>query len=133
MQPTHARWEQIDDHKTETKWNLLRNYPGNEEDQTPSIFPPVKPIYSRNFMIVDTIYESGSASNLGIPGPDGDANDLGFTGLSTIPDHIKAELPLDCLRALEEVLNKEQKWKSKWGDESHFGHRRPPAIDKGVV
>lgn len=129
MQPTHARWEQIDDHEINTEPD--ENMKGEDGEPT-SIFTHVKPLYSKNFMIVDTAYESASA-NLGVPGPDGDVFDIGFNGLSTVPDHIKAELPLDCLKAFEGALKKEREWKRKWGAESQFGHRKAPAIDKGVV
>lgn len=84
-------------------------------------------------MIVDTVYESAPASNLGVPGPDGDFHDFGFNGLSNISDDIKAELPEDCRQAFEEALQKEMQWKNRWGSEGHSGHRRAPIIDKGVV
>ncbi|CZT05022.1 related to nuclear localization protein NPL6 [Rhynchosporium agropyri] len=130
MQPTHARWEQIDDNKAAAE--ELRN--GHDQEQAEqSIFPPVKPIYSKNYLIVDTVYESAPASTFGIPGPDGDYYDLGLNGISGISDDIKAELPEECRLALEEALEKEMQWKNKWGSESQSGHRRAPIIDKGVV
>ncbi|PVH87393.1 hypothetical protein DL98DRAFT_649652 [Cadophora sp. DSE1049] len=130
MQPTHARWEQIDDNEVEAK-ALTNGH--TEEHAEPSIFTPVKPIYSKNYMIVDTVYESSPSSTLGVPGPDGDFHDLGLNGLSDISDDIKAELPEECRLALEEALDKEMQWKNKWGSESQSGHRRAPIIDKGVV
>jgi len=130
MQPTHARWEQIDDNEVEAK-ALTNGH--TEEHMVPSIFTPVKPIYSKNYMIVDTVYESSPSSTLGVPGPDGDFHDLGLNGLSGISEEIKAELPEECRLALEEALEKEMKWKNKWGSESQSGHRRAPIIDKGVV
>lgn len=133
MQPTHARWEQIDDNAVQAKLRLTNGHTeehGNEEER--SIFPPVKPIYSKNFMIVDTVYESAPSVNLGVPGPDGDTYDLGFNGLSSVPDDIKAELPPQCRQAFEDALEKEMKWKNKWGTESQYGHRKEPKIDKGV-
>jgi len=134
MQPTHARWEQIDDHEVTANAKLSNGHAiDHEEGDTPSLFTPVKPIYSKNFMIVDTVYESAPASALGIPGPDGDAHDLGFNGLSNVSDEIKSELPPECRKAFEEALEKEVQWKSKWGTESEFGLRRAPTIDKGMV
>lgn len=127
MQPTHARWEQIDDHEEAHHEN------GQDPDATPSIFTPVAPLYSKNYMIVDTVYESAPASNLGVPGPDGDFHDLGSNGLSGISDELKAELPEECRVALEEAIAKERAWKGKWGPESEVGLRRAPVIDKGVV
>ncbi len=131
MQPTHARWEQVDDYEVATNGRVAN---GNTEDYDEgSIFTPVKPIYSRNFMIVDTVYESAPASNLGVPGPDGEFHDFGFNGLSSISDDLKAELPEECRVALEEALEKEMQWKNRWGSEGQSGHRMAPIIDKGVV
>jgi chromatin structure-remodeling complex protein RSC7 len=132
MQPTHARWEQIDDH-AENRNMLANGHNGDHEDKVQTIFTPVKPIYSRNFMIIDTVYNSAPSSHLGVPGPDGDAHDIGFNGLSSIPDDVKAELPADCLKAFEQALEKETQWKAQWGTESSSTLRRAPAIDKGVV
>ncbi|KAK0104690.1 hypothetical protein ONS95_004963 [Cadophora gregata] len=130
MQPTHARWEQIDDSEAEIK-ALTNGH--TEENMEPSIFTPVKPICSKNYMIVDTVFESSPSSTLVVPGPDGDFHDLGLNGLAGISDDIKAELPEECRLALEEALVKEMQWKNKWGSESQSGHRRAPIIDKGVV
>jgi hypothetical protein len=96
MQPTHARWEQIDDNEVKFK-GATANDQNLGDDQT--IFPPVDPILSRNYMVVDTIYESAPASNLGVPGPDGGVYDIGFNGLSDISDDIKSDLPPECLKA----------------------------------
>ena len=84
-------------------------------------------------MIVDTVFESALSTNYGVPGPDGDVHDLGFNGLSSVSDDIKAELPLECLKAFEEALEKEMQWKNKWGTETSDAHRRAPIIDKGVI
>lgn len=130
MQPTHARWEQIDGHEVEARGNVSDD---DREDGTRSIFPPVKPIYSRNFMIIDTYYESPSTANPRVPGPDGDVYDLGFNGLSSISDDIRSELPPECLQAFNEALDKEMEWKGKWGSEGRDGHRKAPIIDKGTI
>ena len=132
MQPTHARWEQINDHE-EFDMKHLTNGHGEDNEAIPTMFTPVKPIYSKNFMIVDTVYESAPASHLGVPGPDGDAHDLGFNGLSSISDDIKAELPPECLEAFEKALEKELEWKNRWGTEIENTLRKAPPIDKGVV
>jgi chromatin structure-remodeling complex protein RSC7 len=97
------------------------------------MFTPVKPIYSRNYMIVDTAYETPPYSNLGVPGPDGDVYDLGFNGLSAVSDEVKAELPPESLAAFEEALAKEMEWKNKWGTEGTDAHRKAPVIDKGLI
>jgi len=134
MQPTHARWEQIDDNEVQANGDLANGYKKDHQgSEVQSIFAPVKPIYSRNYMIVDTVYESPPASNLGVSGPDGDAYDLGFNGLSSVSDEIKTELPPECLKAFEDALAKELQWKSNWGTESTDAGRRQPAIDKGLI
>jgi chromatin structure-remodeling complex protein RSC7 len=134
MQPTHARWEQIDDNEVQTNGSLPNGHAEDPENgEVHSMFTPVQPIYSRNYMIVDTVYESAPASDFGVPGPDGDAYDLGFNGLTGVPDDIKAELPLECLKAFEDALVKELQWKNKWGPESRDAGRRAPAIDKGLI
>lgn len=133
MQPTHARWEQIDDYSTQNSGLLTNGHTQDDEVAQKTIFTPVKPIYSKNYMIVDTVYESAPASHLGVPGPDGDAHDLGFNGLSSVPENIKAELPPECLEAFDEALAKERQWKNHWGTESQNTMRRAPVIDKGVV
>lgn len=132
MQPTHAKWIQIDDNEVEANSRLLKD--GAEDDgDAKSMFSPVKPIYSRNYMIVDTVYESAPSSSYGVPGPDGDIHDLGFNGLSSVSDDIKSELPRQCLAAFEKALENEMQWKTKWGTESSDSSRKAPAIDKGLI
>lgn len=133
MQPTHAKWVQINDDEVEANGHVTTGHTrDHEEGEVPSIFPPVKPIYSRNYMIVDTVYETPQYSNLGVPGPDGEFHDMGFNGLSAVPDEVKAELPPECLAAFQEALAKEIEWKDKWGTEDTDAHRKAPIIDKGL-
>jgi chromatin structure-remodeling complex protein RSC7 len=127
MQPTHARWEQIDDHEIAAK-----SPSETDPNESPTIFTPVPPIVSRNFMVVDTVFESAPRPNLGVPGPDGEFFDMGFNGLSTVSDDVKAELPPECLVAFEKALAAEKEWKGRWGSETTDGLRRAPKIDKGV-
>jgi chromatin structure-remodeling complex protein RSC7 len=135
MQHTHVRWEQVTDevedahmangisHLTNGVNGVHLNGTRHDEVHHNTIFPPVKPIVSRNFLVVDTVFESPSYSGMGIPGPDGDALDVGTNGLSTIGGDILAELPADCRRALEEAKEREMQWKSKWGSEHRDGAR----------
>lgn len=129
MQPTHARWEQIDDNAAEAKRSTVNGY--HNEEASSTVFPPIPPIVSRNYLVVDTVYESAPRSNMGVPGPDGEVFDLGNNGISTISEDLKAELPPDCLKAFEEALVAEKEWKSRWGTETQDGSRRAPRIDKG--
>lgn len=125
MQPSHARWEHI-------PLNTDQGTSGKEEPQE-SIFAPLKPLYQRNFLIVDTVYENPTYSNLGVPGPGDDARDVGFKGLSSVPDDLYNELPADCKQAFDEALEKEKEWKSRWSTEGVDQMRRAPVIDKGLI
>lgn len=60
---------------------------------------------------------------MGVPGPDGDADDLSTNGLSTIPQDVLDELPEECRAAFEEAKSAELAWKSKWHDEQTDGAR----------
>lgn len=145
MQPSHARWEAVLDTATEidngVNGVVLPQKSINEQDaddsfdmdQSPSIFTPLKPIYTRNFLIVDTVYENPTSSHLGIPGPDGDIHDLGFNGISSIPDDIRNELPADCRSAFDKALVRELEWKSRWSTEDRDSKRKAPIIDKGLI
>ena len=128
MQPTHARWEQIDDNEAEAN----SAYANTNENES-NFFPTVKPIYSRNYMIVDTVMESAPASNMGIPGPDSEGIDLSFNGLSGVSQEIRDTLPAESRAAFEEALAREKLWKGKWNTEMTDGCRRDPRIDKGVI
>jgi chromatin structure-remodeling complex protein RSC7 len=133
MQPTHAKWVQINDNAVEANGKLSNGHTNDHIDEVPSMFTPVIPIYSRNYLIVDTVYETPSYSNLGVPGPDGDFHDLGFNGLSSVSEDVRAELSPECLAAFEEALTKEMEWKSKWTTEGTDAHRKAPIIDKGLI
>jgi chromatin structure-remodeling complex protein RSC7 len=143
MQPSHARWEVAPHPEADTTKRLLDGssdkHEGDAEDlpdgdtQAVSIFPPVKPIYSRHFLIVDTLYENPMSSQLGVPGPDGDVHDIGFNGLASIPDDIRNELPAENRRAFDEALAKELEWKNQWRTEAEDSMRKAPIIDKGLI
>lgn len=130
MQPTHARWEQIND-----------NEPPAPSEDTPS-YPPINPIYSRNYLIVDTYMETAPSPNYGVPGPDGAGWDLGpglggnvegMSGLCGVSQEILDTLPEDCRKAFEEEREKERMWKGRWKTESVDGARRDVKVDKGLI
>ncbi|KIN01822.1 hypothetical protein OIDMADRAFT_103100 [Oidiodendron maius Zn] len=134
MQPTHAKWEQINDYEIEARRKLLNGHAADErEEKAQGIFTPIKPIYSKNYMIIDTVYESAPSTNLGVPGTGNFVSDLGFNGLASVSDDIKAELPPECMAAFEKTLAKEMEWKSRWSTEKGDAQRRQPIIDKGLV
>jgi chromatin structure-remodeling complex protein RSC7 len=116
MQPTHFRWEQVNDeeedtHTTNGVSQLTNGVNGvhlngtSHQDLRPksssknTIFPPVKPIVSRNFM------------------------DVGPNGISGISEEILAELPPECRKAFDEAKEKELEWKNRWGTEKQDGMR----------
>ena len=72
-------------------------------------------------------------NNPTVPGTGNFISDLGFNGLASVSDDIKAELPPECLAAFEKTLAKEMEWKSRWSTEKGDAQRRQPIIDKGLV
>ena len=144
MQPTHVKWERIptpSEHYAQQEASrntqndsILTNVdpannhastdilPANPTTKT-TIFSPVNPVISRNYLITDTTFISPAENNLGIPGPDGDMTDLGPNGLSSIPQAVINELPDDCRAAFEAQLMREREWKVMWGSEMSDGMR----------
>jgi chromatin structure-remodeling complex protein RSC7 len=100
MQPTHARWEEV---------------PSSESD--------VPAIVSRNYLVVDTYYQSPPISGLGIPGPDGDYVDIGVNGLPELDEEDLSTLPPKARAAFEEAKKEESEWKHQWHSEKVDGAR----------
>lgn len=152
MQPTHARWEAIPPPSTTSlnnnslqapQSNTLTNghhsHLTNGDDAmdldhsistrlttTPStFFPPVPPVISKNFTIIDTTYSSAPTPNAGFPGPDGEIADptSGTSGLSGISDEVVALLPESCRTAFLEARAAEVDWKRGWGTEAQVTRR----------
>lgn len=139
MQPTHARWEQILPTSPKSKisqsvadqtngiWpNSLNSTTGlcdGREPATDTIFPDIPPVFTRNFMISDTYYETPPASVLGYPGPDEEFLDVGPGGLTCVPEHLLGELPEDCRQAFVEARAVEKAWKGRWSTEKTDGAR----------
>lgn len=134
MQPTHARIEQVAD--------------GEVPEQAPSstIFPPVKPSISRNFLVMDTHFEAPPAgvSSAAYDVPfrtslaDYEASAAAdflspFRGLRAVPDDVRDLLPEECRRAFDEARAKEDGWFSRWGNEAEVTSRREPIVDKAIV
>ncbi|OCK85820.1 hypothetical protein K432DRAFT_285983 [Lepidopterella palustris CBS 459.81] len=141
-QPSHARWEEIPATPSEAAEQchsrMLTNgiseltngvhdvtleQSSAVEHRSDTIFTPVPPIVSRNFLVVDTYFTSPSISGAGIPGPDGDFYDTGVNGLPHFSEDVWAELPPECRRALEEAKRTESEWKNHWHTESVDGAR----------
>lgn len=138
MQPTHARWEPVepvDDATAGMEAITVSSTPPSPSAPPTSdtIFPPVPPQLARNFLIVDTLYENATHSHLGVPGPDGGAMDVGFSGLEGVGEDVKELLPVECREAFERALGRERVWKGGWGTEEEDGRRGRLVIDKGVI
>lgn len=146
MQPTHARWEELpvaDSDVADTEAHSQKRLTNGTSDLTNGVhdtndnmdgivsaqkpaktmFGPIPAIVERNFLIIDTCFESAPITGAGVPGPDGDFHDVGVNGLPTVDDDILAELPPDCRKALDEARQKEQDWKSRWSSETADGSR----------
>ncbi|KAK5069825.1 chromatin structure-remodeling complex subunit RSC7 [Lithohypha guttulata] len=111
-QPTHARWEEVDD----------KEHAGEDEvENLNARFSKLEPVYSRNYRIHDLCLESAPESNMPEPG-------LGFSnpGLAGISSDILDELPVECRAAFSEAAEKELSWRAKWLNESIDGHRSIP-------
>ncbi|KAK4993677.1 chromatin structure-remodeling complex subunit RSC7 [Elasticomyces elasticus] len=151
MQPTHAKWEVVlppSSWPSNTKGSYINGHappdngsasaiwcnssegadqtsfcPTSRDVDAESTFTAVPPVISRNFLVTDTYFESPPIPHPGIPGPDGDAYDLGPNGLSSVPDGVLAELPPDCRTAFEAAKKMEGDWKGQWGSEARDGGR----------
>ena len=137
-QPTHARWEAVDDEDTSQKEaNMSENHedankPQNQKDANMAQKPhqtskheaqdgglsKLESVFSRNFRIHDTYLERPPESNFDSPGLD-----KAPTNLLSIPDNILDELPPECRKAFEEAKEKELSWKTKWLTEKTDGLR----------
>ena len=139
MQPTHARWEQVlptspSSKASQTGADQLNGVlPGElngttgqtngREAAADTIFPDIPPVFTRNFMIADTYYETPPASVLGYPGPDEEILDVGPGELTRVPEHLLADLPESCRQAFVEARAVEKAWKARWGTEKKDGAR----------
>ena len=72
---------------------------------------------------------------MGLPGPDGDVQDIGPNGLISainpmypefMSPGVLEELPVECKDALVQAAMEEWKWKTKWHSESVDGVRTGP-------
>ncbi|KAK3319080.1 chromatin remodelling complex Rsc7/Swp82 subunit-domain-containing protein [Apodospora peruviana] len=141
MQPTHARIEQVVDYEQPS----LRS---TEEDGEPvsTLFPPLKPAISRNFLVTDIVLETPPAGvapvSYEVPFRTSPADRLAsskqdflapFKGLGAVPDEIRELLPEECRRAFDAAAGREEKWFERWGDEAKTTCRREPVIDKAIV
>ena len=160
MQSSHARWERLPQPHSRTATKLMNgmstlrltseertppssssspSLPANAneavDDKDETIFAAIPSALTRRFAISDTYYESPQYSNMGLPGPDGDVQDIGGNGLISAANpmypefmspEILAELPPECKDALAQAATAEWEWKTKWHRETVDGNRTYP-------
>ncbi|KAK4226724.1 chromatin remodelling complex Rsc7/Swp82 subunit-domain-containing protein [Podospora fimiseda] len=132
-QPTHARIEQVVDEES-------------DQPTGATLFPPVKPSISRNFLVMDTYMEAPPAgiSPAAFEVPfrtspadyeaSAQADFLApFKGLGAVSDEIRDLLPDECRQAFDQARKQEEAWFSKWGNEADHTSRREPIVDKAIV
>ena len=135
MQPTHARIERVVDSEEPS-----------ETSSSSAVFPPLKPIVSRNFLVTDIHLETPptgiSAASYDVPfrtsAPDramSAQSDFlsSFQGLTAVPDEIRDLLPEDCRNAFDKAIDNETRWHSRWGDEVDKASRGGLVVDKAIV
>ena len=105
-QPTHARWEVVDDQQSTANLDKVET------------LSHLDPVYGRNFRIHDLCVEAPSESWFATAGPDSKDG-----GLSSISASILEELPTNCLQAFEEAKTRETEWRGKWHTEREDGLR----------
>ncbi|KAL8763756.1 MAG: hypothetical protein Q9184_000548 [Pyrenodesmia sp. 2 TL-2023] len=88
-----------------------------------SRFSPIPPILERNFVVADTYYVSPPSAGFGLPGPDGDALDIGPPGFTATAQSVTATLPPECLMSLDSVRREAINWKNSWQGEDQDGAR----------
>ena len=109
LQPTHARWERVDDYEDNLAEAMTEKV---------TLLPKLDAVYARNFRIHDVILETAPDSILGNPGVGHDESDL-----KSIPSHILDELPQDCRAAFQQAQKREVEWKTRWQTEAKDGRR----------
>ncbi len=135
MQPTHARVERVVDSED-----------SGTASSSSTIFPPLKPIVSRNFLVTDIHLETPpvgvSAASYEVPFRTSPAERTmcaqsnpmsSFQGLSAVSDDIRNLLPDDCRKAFDDAVRTENQWHSRWGDEAKKTSRGGLVIDKAIV
>ena len=119
-QPTHARWEAVDDKDASQKDTSITHntVPTTNSEGRDGGLSKLESVFSRNFRIHDTYLQRPPESNFDRPGLD-----KAQTSLLSIPDNVLEDLPPECRKALEEAKERELAWKSKWLNEKSDGLR----------
>ena len=122
MQPTHARWEVVEDHDDLPNGAYSNGTVAEteQEEQKASIFPKLNSFYPRNFMIHDLHLETAPNTFANFDKPD--AYEVP-KGLVSVSDDIIDDLPEECRVAFEEARAAECDYQSRWGREAEDGQR----------
>ncbi|KAB8338869.1 hypothetical protein FH972_021813 [Carpinus fangiana] len=150
MQPTHARWEHLpstaDDEPPAKKRRVngtltngdvvMINGDSHVKDTAPS-FPAVSDVIARNFLVIDSYFQSPPHAAWAPPGPspytdaEHERFDIPRPGLPILTEEELNDLPEECRQALQHSSREEDKWKSSWSTESHDGGRAKLRIGVG--
>jgi chromatin structure-remodeling complex protein RSC7 len=134
MQPTHAYWEAIEPEPSTNGLAKLAitngttpSSPTEEEATEPSIFPNPPAIYTRNFLITDTLLTAPKHTSLTLPSTTNSSvlapEHIGIPSLEDTPDDILALLPEDCKKAFLEERKERKEWAGAFADETTGGMR----------
>ena len=141
-QPTHARWERVPEPEQpvapeESRSNpVFTNGPNGtsssddaahtdgdgsagprQPENSDTIFPPIPPSITRNFMVTDIVYVSPAMPDMPYPGPDGQLMDEFDTSLSSVPQDIIDLLDDQQRHDFLQAREFERQWKSQWKTE----------------
>lgn len=143
-QPTHARFEVVPADSNAADHG--------KADSSSTVFPPLKPLVARNFLVFDTYMESQPglrgpalpALQAIKPAPPAATAPLTYVPpfggvsappLSAVPAAIRDLLPADCRAAFDEAAERERAWQARWHrPEAELGCRlREPVVDKAIM
>ncbi|KAI9892391.1 MAG: Phosphoacetylglucosamine Mutase [Vezdaea aestivalis] len=140
-QPTRAHWEFVKDEPLESppQANGLTNgnndtvlTNGHLEDEvaveTPPKFPPVPPLYSRNYAIIDTVFSNPPPGVVTSAATSSDINGFASTSLLDIDEDLVALVPPENLTSLQETRAAAKAYQSGFGTETTDGMRARPRL-----
>lgn len=157
-QPTHARWEAVSAPPPSKKRKFeamdgefkalipdsnTHEQPTTNGEPSPtqlqltseespsSIFPPLSKLITRNYLVVDTHFQTPPHASFPPPGPDAHlANNT--LNLPDLDAQDLADLPEDCRNAFLDAKRAEGEWRGMWGSEKRDGWRGVLRIGVGV-
>lgn len=160
MQPTHARWEQLETPMSPPKKRKIAMVNGDshlsngitngdhghdttdqqqhstQQSSHPFLAQPSS-LLARNYLVVDTYFQTPPHATLPGPGPGSviDSEDPAVGGGRQLPDLSSEDitsLPLECRNALGLAKQREDEWRRQWSHETKDGRRAQLKIGVGV-